>query len=168
MSKSMTICCYQVSSVLWRRETRRVKSWEHPNSCLMAVSEILNDRCLCSAARGAPGYMPDVPNHSPKRWVVGDMVGMSGRTGDGISLSTQGETWGCAMGRKAHAPSCDLAADYWFKAYMFLPLGLGVPMVPSEEIARVSICLAPESWLWGHHLFIHSFGRVTWLASADT
>lgn len=86
---------------------------------------------------------------------------MEGRTGDGISLPLR-EKHERTYGEKG---SCSIL---WSGSRLliqslccFFSTGLGVPMVPfPEEIARISICLAP-SWLWGHHLFIHSFGRVT-------
>lgn len=71
---------------------------------------------------------------------------MEGRTGDGISLPLREKHELCYGGERLmlHLVIWQQTTDS--KLMLFLPLGLGVPMVPfPEEIARVSICLAPQS-----------------------
>ena len=131
----------------------------------MAVSSCFVEHCLCSAARGVTLGTCQMSQITVQRVVSGRWMmwwGMEGGRADGISLPLREKRELCYGGERLmlHCVIWQQTTDS--KLILFLPLGPGILMVPfPEETVRVSICLAPQSWLWGHHLFIHSFGRVT-------
>lgn len=146
MSQSMTVCCYCVSSVLYgeKQGGLRVESIQIMlNGCLELLCGALF--VFCSSWCDL-GYVPDVPNH--RRLVSGRWMtwwGMEGRRGDGISLPLREKRELCCGGERLmlHRVIWQQTTDSKFM--LFLPLGPGVPMVPfPKEIARVSICLAPQ------------------------
>ena len=115
----------------------------------MAVASCFVEHCLCSAAHGVTLGTCQMSQITVQRVVSGRWVmwwGIEGGRGDGISLPLRGKRELCYGGERLMLHHVIWQQTNDSKLMLFLPLGPGVLMVSfPKEIARVSICLAPQS-----------------------